>query len=236
MKKIKLYKEYSFKNNLKDELNKVKKMKDIIIEIINTNLHNVKYEDEENIEEENNSIIQNKIKYKKNNIIQNLNWLNSFDSQILKNIDINYIAQIINLFSKIYPNKIIYPYNFSLLKRYTISNINKEKKDENLLNDFQEKKNLMIIATEFCCPKIFFGCNNIKNSNNSQGIKFDNNNQELLYELYETSQIQNISLKIGKNYDTNKSVFILSGNRCFRQGNLFFGGNHCNCVEVFELL
>ena len=229
LKKIKLYKEYNFKNNLKDELNKVKKMKDITIEIINTNLHNVKYEDEDNIEEENNSIIQNKIKYKKNNIIQNLNWLNSFDSQILKNIDINYIAKIINLFSKIYPNKIIYPYNFSLLKRFTISNINKEKKNENLLNDFKEKKNLMIIATKFFYPKIFYGCYNIKNLNNNEGIIFDNSNQK----FYEISQITNISLTIDIDYFKN-SFFILNGTT-FSRGDICLG-HESNCVEVFELL
>ena len=88
----------------------------------------------------------------------------------------------------------------------------------------------MIIATKFFYPKIFYGCYNIKNLNNNEGIIFDNSNQK----FYEISQITNISLTIEIDYVTQKSIFILKGNT-FPGGNFCFE-NKCICVEVFELL
>ena len=51
-------------------------------------------------------------------MIQNINYFNSFNSQIFTNLGINYIKKILAFFSTIYPKKEIHPYHFSLLKRY----------------------------------------------------------------------------------------------------------------------
>ena len=87
----------------------------------------------------------------------------------------------------------------------------------------------MIIATKFFYPKIFYGCYNIKNLNNNEGIIFDNSNQK----FYEISQITNISLTIDIDYFKN-SFFILDGTT-FQRGDICLG-HKSNCVEVYELL
>ena len=131
-------------------------MKDITIEIINTNLHNVKYEDEDNIEEENNSIIQNKIKYKKNNIIQNLNWLNSFDSQILKNIDINYIAKIINNEGIIFDNSNQKFYEISQITNISLTiDIDYFKNSFFILNGTTFSRGDICLGHESNCVEVF---------------------------------------------------------------------------------
>ena len=118
---------------------KIELNKNISLEIIQTNLNKYNYEDEEYLENEKNSNIQNKNNIIKKHIIHNLNWLNSFDSQIIKELDIKYIEKIINIFSKIYLRMDIQPYNFSFIKRYKFSDIETDK-NENILSFYKKKK------------------------------------------------------------------------------------------------
>ena len=208
---------------------KIELNKNISLEIIQTNLNKYNYEDEEYLENEKNSNIQNKNNIIKKHIIHNLNWLNSFDSQIIKELDIKYIEKIINIFSKIYLRMDIQPYNFSFIKRYKFSDIETDK-NENILSFYKKKENLLIIVNDIFNKEKFYGYYRTQIYNNNEGIFFYNNNQEIFYK-----KIRCIDFKV-EIYE--QSNFILT--IYFMRPDTYYyktdDTRYCNCIEVFELL
>ena len=229
LKKIKFYTCDNNTNKLNDIQKKIELNKNISLEIIQTNLNKYNYEDEEYLENEKNSNIQNKNNIIKKHIIHNLNWLNSFDSQIIKELDIKYIEKIINIFSKIYLRMDIQPYNFSFIKRYKFSDIETDK-NENILSFYKKKENLLIIVNDISNKEKFYGYYRTQIYNNNEGIFFYNNNQEIFYK-----KIRCIDFKV-EIYE--QSNFILT--IYFMRPDTYYyktdDTRYCNCIEVFELL
>ena len=182
------------------KLSKIKNeiiMKDICLELVQANKENMKYENEE--KEEENFYEKNKIIYNpKKKFIQNKNWFDSFNSQILQKLGIDYIKRIISFFSKIFPKGNIQPYHFCLLNRYEIQEDKKKKLyfdhctyEENILRVLWQKNNLLIIFDDMQKKGDYQGFFKTEYLNNSKTFYFydDGNNdisfqEKSLLELY----------------------------------------------------
>jgi len=218
MQKIKFYTSENDKNKFTN-IQKKLKFKNITLEIVKTNTNNnIKYENEEKIEEVKYFDDQDNGCYKiKINLIQNLNWLNSFDSKIIKNIDRKYIKKIMNLFSDIYPLMDIQPYNFILIKRYKISDIKIENRNKNFFDAYFQKKNLLIIINDINNKEFFHGFYKFEKGNNKKGIIFSK------YGKYEYDCIKFI-------IEFDDDYFIVED---YHHLNLLYV--KCNFIELFEL-
>ena len=165
----------------KKKLSKIKNeiiMKDICLELVQANKENIKYENEE--KEEENFYEKYKIIYNaKKKFIQNKNWFDSFNSQILQKLGIDYIKRIISFFSKLFPKGNIQPYHFFLLKRYEIQeDIKKEqyfdryKYEEEILRSHWKISNLLIIIDDMEKKGDYQGFFKTEYLNNSKRIYF----------------------------------------------------------------
>ena len=184
IKKIKFYTSDKIDKKYLSIIHKYK-MKNIFLEIVQTNKKNVIFENEENIDKEEEKYYEignKKIHQTKKKLIENINWFNSFNSQILQNLGSNYIKRILDLFSKIYPK--VCPYHFCLLKRYKVSKKNKlDKKDEETLLKPYLKVNNLLIIIDSKKKGDYFGVFKVEYFNNTQGIIFyDKGKNEISYQ------------------------------------------------------
>ena len=176
----------------KKKLSKIKNeiiMKDICLELVQANKENMKYENEE--KEEENFYEKNKIIYNpKKKFIQNKNWFDSFNSQILQKLGIDYIKRIISFFSKIFPKGNIQPYHFCLLNRYEIQEDKKKKLyfdhctyEENILRVLWQKNNLLIIFDDMQKKGDYQGFFKAEYLNNSKIFYFyDDGNNDISFQ------------------------------------------------------
>ena len=180
-KYIKNIRFYTSENVDEKKLSKIKKeiiMKDISLEIVQTDKENIKYENGEKEEEhfyEKYKVIYNT----KKKFIQNKNWFYSFNSKILQKMGIEYMKRIISFFSKIFPKGNIQPYNFCLHKRYEMQeDIKKEKYfdryayEDNILWSHGEINNLLIIYDDMGKNGYYKGFFKTEYLNHSEKIYF----------------------------------------------------------------
>ena len=174
------------------KLSKIKNeiiMKDICLELVQANKENMKYENEE--KEEENFYEKNKIIYNpKKKFIQNKNWFDSFNSQILQKLGIDYIKRIISFFSKIFPKGNIQPYHFCLLNRYEIQEDKKKELyfnyctyKENILRVLWQKNNILIIFDDMQKKGDYKGFFKTEYLNNSKIFYFyDDGNNDISFQ------------------------------------------------------
>ena len=152
-------------------------MKDICLELVQANKENIKYENEEKEEK---NFYDNKIIYNpKKRFIQNKNWFDSFNSQILQKLGIDYIKRIISFFSKIFPKGNIQPYHFCLLKRYDVQEDMKKEQyfdyynyEQEILRSHWKINNLLIIIDDMRKKGDYQGFFKTEYLNNSKIIYF----------------------------------------------------------------
>ena len=230
IEKIKFFTSDKIYKNKWSEIQNILKMKRMSLKIIQTKNKNVKYENEENIdkEEEKYYKIQNTLLHKtKKKLIKNKNFFNSFDSQILKNLGINYIKRILDLFSKIYPKVDIHPYNFALLKRYKISNEYKLNEKDEDLKSYLKLNNVLIILDALNKKEEYFGYFKKEYFNTIQAIVFtDEGKDDISYQkVYRLKFGLEFSLK--RNFLVSSYMTDYSSNE---EDRLEF-----NCIEIFEI-
>ena len=225
IKKIKLYtSEIISKNRWNNIQNKIK-MKNISLEIVQNNIKNIKYENEEiiDIEEEKYYKIEKKLIYNTNKkFIKNKNWFFSFHSKILQNLGIDYIQRLLDLFSKIYHKVDIQPYHFHLLKRYQISNGKKMDKNKacTIIKPYEKINNLLIIIDPLNKSRKYIGIFKVNYFNNIQGLIISDEGKENFFH----EKISNLKISVGEKYiDIYYNFYSTEKNWEYK------------CIEVFEI-